>query len=163
MRPRKMAMCHTDRFVHGYGLCAPCYRRQRKKDLPESGIISTDQKIKYAVAANKRYVRIKDTTEFKEKRADSHLMPRYGMTRKKKNERIEFQKGKCAICHKVMTRPHVDHCHQSGVFRGILCFKCNVGLGSFDDSIENLKSAIRYLQFAYDIHREYASEYYMRK
>ena len=41
---------------------------------------------------------------------------------------------------------HLDHNHKNGKVRGILCFRCNAGLGQFRDSIESLKAAIKYLE-----------------
>jgi len=39
----------------------------------------------------------------------------------------------------------VDHCHQTGKIRGLLCFKCNMRLGYFNDDIALLKKALRYM------------------
>lgn len=39
----------------------------------------------------------------------------------------------------------VDHCHKTGVNRGLLCSSCNIGLGYFKDSPETLRSAADYL------------------
>jgi hypothetical protein len=40
----------------------------------------------------------------------------------------------------------VDHCHTTGKIRGLLCSKCNPALGAFNDNIEILNSAIKYLK-----------------
>lgn len=65
------------------------------------------------------------------------------------------QKGLCAICnqpedslssYKKIKRLAIDHCHSLKTIRGLLCQKCNIGLGAFGDSIEKLLSAIAYLK-----------------
>ena len=59
------------------------------------------------------------------------------------------QKGNCAICNTKLEDGflvHVDHDHETGNVRGILCRWCNTGLGNFKDSMVNLKSALRYLK-----------------
>lgn len=60
------------------------------------------------------------------------------------------QNAACAICRtpqrELKKRLAVDHCHKSGMFRGLLCSACNLGLGIFKDNISNLQSAIQYLQ-----------------
>lgn len=61
---------------------------------------------------------------------------------------------KCAICQKELSlsaesagdRPVVDHDHKTNKIRGILCGKCNTGLGMFGDDAENLISAVIYLK-----------------
>ena len=60
---------------------------------------------------------------------------------------LEEQNYVCAICKgsDVGKRLAVDHCHSSGKVRGLLCQKCNMGLGHFEDSIYYLKEAVKYL------------------
>ena len=57
------------------------------------------------------------------------------------------QKGRCAICGRSQEglRLAVDHSHQTGERRGLLCRACNLGLGNFRDDPSALRSAIRYL------------------
>ena len=40
----------------------------------------------------------------------------------------------------------IDHCHETDVFRGWLCHKCNRGIGAFGDNVEGLQKAINYLK-----------------
>ena len=67
-------------------------------------------------------------------------------------EMLYQQNNKCAICgaefgvNHIKDYPHVDHDHNTGVVRGLLCLKCNAGLGLFGDNIDNLVSAICYLE-----------------
>lgn len=58
---------------------------------------------------------------------------------------LEAQGGKCAICGTTKGKWHGDHDHNTGRFRGVLCQKCNMGLGMFDDCFERLTAAVRYL------------------
>jgi len=60
---------------------------------------------------------------------------------------LENQKNKCQICMEALdSKWAVDHCHLKGHIRGILCRRCNTGLGCFEDNIEFLKKAITYLE-----------------
>jgi hypothetical protein len=74
-----------------------------------------------------------------------HLKERYGVTEEQVAALIAEQNGMCAIC---LDRPaeHVDHDHETGEVRGILCFTCNVGLGNFRDRPDLLDKAVHYLE-----------------
>lgn len=58
------------------------------------------------------------------------------------------QKGGCAICGQrdEWFSLAVDHCHDKGHVRGLLCSQCNRGLGLFADSLERLQNAVAYLE-----------------
>lgn len=73
------------------------------------------------------------------------LRTRYGLTLEDYNYMKSLQEKKCLIC-KSEKKLVVDHCHISGKVRGLLCDKCNLGIGHFKDDIENLKRAIIYLE-----------------
>ena len=55
-------------------------------------------------------------------------------------------KGNCEICGRTHDKMHVDHDHVTGGFRGILCSRCNTGLGLFLDSTDMLEKAVAYLK-----------------
>jgi len=62
---------------------------------------------------------------------------------------LAYQKGGCAICGRKPTkiRLAVDHCHQTGLLRGLLCFRCNRAYGLFhDNDVNRLYRAAKYLE-----------------
>jgi len=76
---------------------------------------------------------------------------RYGLTPEDADALLAAQGGLCPICGGDPTagfsrRPHIDHDHETGAVRGILCANCNVGLGNFKDDIARLEAAIAYLR-----------------
>lgn len=61
---------------------------------------------------------------------------------------LQKQNGKCAICGTKdfgKKAPNVDHCHATGVIRGLLCCSCNRGIGLLKDDPELLLKAAGYL------------------
>lgn len=76
---------------------------------------------------------------------------KYGITPEQRDEMIAAQAGKCAICCSLF-RPkkyndtHLDHCHETGLVRGVLCAKCNRGMGMLGDNPTILQAAIDYLR-----------------
>jgi hypothetical protein len=76
-----------------------------------------------------------------------HLVRRYGIGAHQVEAMIRVQGGRCAIC-KTEPAVHVDHDHDSGLIRGVLCFNCNGGLGQFKDDPRNLTRALAYLEGA---------------
>jgi len=86
--------------------------------------------------------------EYAQKQA---LKRRYGMTPDDVKALLESQGGVCALCQKALEWPaekrttHVDHCHDTGRVRGILCNKCNTSIGAGRDKPEFIKRLIAYL------------------
>ncbi|MCA8263300.1 endonuclease VII domain-containing protein [Burkholderia multivorans] len=60
-------------------------------------------------------------------------MTRYGMTPAQYDDLLKKQNGCCALCGGLMERPVIDHCHQTGKVRGILCHPCNIKLPAVED------------------------------
>jgi hypothetical protein len=73
------------------------------------------------------------------------LKEKYGISREQFEEMLDDQGGRCLICGRKEVRFCVDHDHESGVVRGLLCYRCNTGLGGFNDSPVLLQKAINYL------------------
>lgn len=88
----------------------------------------------------------------KQQARDGQLKYLYGLTRQDYEQMVVDQNHVCAICglepvpHKIHGRLVVDHCHEENVIRGLLCAKCNQGLGLFQDSYTNLLKAARYIK-----------------
>ncbi len=82
---------------------------------------------------------------------DWHLQNKYGITHKDYLQLKEAQDNKCKICgiaeeHCENQRFAVDHDHDSGEVRGLLCKKCNQAIGLLQDSSSFAKAAYRYLK-----------------
>lgn len=95
----------------------------------------------------------------------SYIKYQYGLTRERYIEMYELQKGCCMICgiHKELytfknrgrqSVLYVDHCHETGRVRGLLCLECNKGLGAFKDSLDLLQRAILYLHDQLEYNKE---------
>lgn len=73
----------------------------------------------------------------------------YGIDLNKYNEILLQQNGNCLICKKNQSEfkngLFVDHCHETGIVRGLLCGRCNTGLGMFFDNPDFLISASKYI------------------
>lgn len=77
------------------------------------------------------------------------LVQTYGISTEDYERILAYQEGKCAICHRTPRyNMDVDHCHKTGVIRGLLCKLCNRRLlPAARDDAANLARAIHYLQF----------------
>ena len=71
----------------------------------------------------------------------------YNITREEYDKILRLQRGRCAICQKPpkTKRLAVDHCHKSGLIRGLLCWRCNNAIGKFGDDQTLIWSAFLYL------------------
>jgi len=88
---------------------------------------------------------------------NKQLKNSYKLTVEDFDRMLEDQKGLCGICKEPMAKAYVDHCHESGIVRELLCFSCNISLGHFKDNIETLKSAIAYLEKHNAKYRKFSS------
>lgn len=90
------------------------------------------------------------STEHNTRKSWLRLLRKKGITEEVYLQMKSDQGDKCAICSATSAwgrsdKWHVDHCHTTGKVRGLLCSKCNTGLGLFSDNPEVMKIAIQYL------------------
>ncbi|MBL1085243.1 endonuclease VII domain-containing protein [Streptomyces actinomycinicus] len=76
---------------------------------------------------------------------EDHLRRSYGLTKAERDALIASQGGVCCICLAAVPA-HVDHCHETGRVRGVLCFSCNAALGQFKDQPEAIRRAAAYVE-----------------
>jgi hypothetical protein len=77
------------------------------------------------------------------------LVRQYGITPDDYQRLNDEQGGVCAICKRDQRdgkRLAVDHNHETGAVRGLLCAHCNMGLGQLGDTPEHLRAALAYLE-----------------
>ncbi len=77
---------------------------------------------------------------------------KYGITHEEFEALIDSQEGRCPICRRVLERQygskmvHLDHDHETGEIRGVLCSPCNRGIGYLGDDADRLATASEYLR-----------------
>ena len=122
-------------------ICKPCTRKydqgnyRGKRELKLAQVKAYADENREAVRENNRWAKIK------------HL---YDLTQSGWNEIFKSQGGCCRLCDKHATEIketlHVDHCHETGEVRGLLCKSCNSALGALGDNVEGLQKALDYLK-----------------
>ena len=137
------------------------YRELNKEKIKETKRLEHLEKRKdpeYRAAANARAKQWREDNPERQARAvrRSKLMREYGLTEEDYDRLLESQGRGCAICGdtdpgvKNRTQLFVDHDHTTGLCRGLLCNKCNLGLAQFKDDPALLAKAMEYLKEAED-------------
>ena len=139
---KKCSKCNTEKPLDEFytnnavksGVMASCKQCNLQKARSEKG---------------KQYLK-KWRDNNKESRREYNLKTTYGITLEDYNIMLFEQDGCCAICNTHHTEAKrglvVDHNHNTGEVRGLLCDNCNLTLGKINDDINILKSAIKYLK-----------------
>ena len=138
--------------AHGEAL-----KRQRNADLPPRRCAcgSTDVAGVGTPACPdcKKDKRSPAVEERRKERERRRTLARYGLTPAEYDRLVKRQRNRCAVCKtaKVGGPPtrsgywHVDHDHVTNQVRGLLCARCNLGIGHFEDDPELLAAATRYV------------------
>ncbi len=152
--------CHTTGVVRGL-LCRDCNLGLGAFQDCTQTLRSAEDYVK-APPGIPPTVFIDDTNRTKAQRARGRaLMDKFGMSLEQYEAALESQKHSCCICRRHKSEYAkalaVDHCHSSGINRGLLCVKCNTGLGLFKDNATSLLGrAIAYLE-SYDLSEKEAA------
>ncbi len=121
-------------------------RNVRKAELAKQWRLNNKDKVKEReLKRSKSENRIRYTRNL--------ALKKYGISTEEYNILYELQDGLCAICMKPETQERngnkcklsVDHDHASGEIRGLLCSKCNLGIGIFNDDLNILTRAAAYI------------------
>ena len=128
-------------------------QREKRRNDPESRQKASERNRAYRdtrkdeLNARERHRRRTDP-EHREREHGRRTRRMYGLSRDDYDALLARQGGVCAICGKKPGRRRlgVDHCHACKRIRGLLCTRCNPGLGQFDDDPRRLLMAIAYLE-----------------
>lgn len=123
------------------GQCNPCRSKkglQRYRASPEARL------------AQKK-ARERNADRYREKDVWRHRERKYGLSKERFFEMLRIQGGACAICGTHDPKGAfgvfcVDHCHETGVVRGLLCQSCNVAIGALGDTADSVQRAVDYLR-----------------
>jgi hypothetical protein len=151
----KLATCHPEKKHYCKGLCENCYMTQFRRSRPEYRAYMKEYLKKYREENPEKmaelYAKRRADPEKRKRDAlvckNSAYRQKYGITLAKALSLLSSQGGGCALCKIELTEKtmNVDHCHKDGHVRGILCGKCNTGLGLLGDTRDALLEAVAYL------------------
>jgi len=139
-------------------VCRKCKKEKTTKDFYPAELLKKSKCCRSCLYTEVRACRAKNPERYKKNReayqrnnAFRAKLLRMNLSDSFYAETLEKQNGKCAICKaekydRLGRRFAIDHCHDTGKIRGLLCSQCNVALGMFKDSEEVLENAIKYLR-----------------
>jgi hypothetical protein len=100
--------------------------------------------------AKRKLQTVKAEKKYREqgKKTAAQRKRRYGIDKEAWDAMYLEQQGCCKICGKAVASNsiHTDHCHKTGTVRGLLCQKCNMGIGMLNDNPTVLRNAAEYLE-----------------
>lgn len=110
-------------------------QRRDKAAKHKARVAANPNKYRALAAASQERYRRRHPDKWKVKARNRHYRRAYGMDYDDLVTMLHAQGDKCAICPTVLPalggNVHVDHCHETGIVRGILCRTCNMQVGWF--------------------------------
>lgn len=121
--------CHPERKHYALGLCQRCYSNKLRRET-----VLTPEATARAAEKGRRYYS-EQSADARKRRAHANNIQRYGITVETFDRLLAQQQGRCAICGhppRGRRRLSIDHHHDTGVVRGLLCNICNMFVGFVD-------------------------------
>jgi hypothetical protein len=145
---KKCSKCQTEKSLDSF-----CKHKNMKDGLNNNCkdcVKEYNNKNKQQIKEYKSKYYLENKEHFAHKDRKNHLMRKYGVTQEWYDEQLKLQDGGCKICGtkdpgKGLKHFHVDHSHETGKVRGLLCHSCNVGIGLFKEDIKLIQKAIEYV------------------
>src|ERR1700722_11033189 len=139
-------ICHPGRKHVAHGLCRNCYQAEWARRHPEYN--PNDRKQNATCHTERKMVAHGLCNACNARKWSMSRL--YGISWDEYHAIEARQGGCCAICGLAFERArnglHVDHDHETGVVRGLLCQRCNNGIGCMNDDPAILRKAIAYLE-----------------
>lgn len=135
--PSKKGFSGRGSYCHA---CSAIVTRERIRNL------TPGQRTAYIAREVERQRRRRAGPDWPQRGRRQALRQRYGITPEYFEMLAARQGGRCAICNEQPDKLCIDHCHETGELRALLCRGCNTGLGVFRDRPDRLMAAIVYLR-----------------
>ncbi len=134
-----------------YAMCKPCVNAKNNEWRKANKGKVAECKRRYAmrnweaIRKHQREYMEAHKVEAAEYRRRWNLAKRYGITLEQYADMWDRQGGLCGVCRLNRKKMVVDHDHDTGKVRGILCQRCNVSIGGLGDNVDGVMRAVRYL------------------
>lgn len=165
MSPRKDAIEQGDRIYHGkpckrcgktekytsISTCTNCINSERAKGHQRENYYRSERFLNHVKNGTSRLMKPAVSRKVgREKTLQKFRINKYGLTEEQHQKMFDNQNYRCATCgrhqNELPKKLSIDHCHNSGKVRGLLCNNCNVALGFVRDSVATLENMIKYLK-----------------
>lgn len=141
------------RWEEGLKLCTKCNEHKPLETDFRPNVQSSDGKHHYCNSCFNEQDKNRQQTLDRKIGTRKRALQKYGLTLEDYQRMCEDRENRCDICKKDCTATLfdswkglvVDHCHTTGVVRGLLCSNCNTAIGLMKDNTNNLTAAITYL------------------
>ena len=141
IRHKECSCCKQTLDIELFGVC-PAYKDGRRGQCNQC---RSKRQSAYAKAHPQKRAKQDASVTRKHK-----LKVKYGLTLERYASICKMQNGVCAICGNGPDTKWrtlvVDHCHDTGIVRGLLCHRCNVALGRTGDNLDGLMRFVNYLR-----------------